>query len=139
MVSQQTTATALLGNIPRLVDDYVNSPLNHKIKAKEIKEAIFEMGGSKAPSLDGFLGCCFQSFWEILTKDIVATIQDFQVMKIMTKDVNSTFLALIPKDLDAFSFGKFHPISLCNFIYKIIAKVLANKIKVILPRIISPN
>lgn len=57
----------------------------------------------------------------------------------MPKDVNSTFIALIPKMLKAKSFANFKLISLCNFLYKIIAKVMANRLRTILPRIINPN
>jgi hypothetical protein len=53
--------------------------------------------------------------------------------------INSTNIALIPKKKDLVSATEFRPISLCNVVYNIIAKVLANRLKVILPSIISPN
>lgn len=53
--------------------------------------------------------------------------------------VNDTFITLIPKVKDAQKVGDYKPISLYNVIYKLVAKVLANKLKMILPRIISPN
>ena len=52
---------------------------------------------------------------------------------------NSTFLALIPKEKDAVSFDRFRPISLCNIGYKIITKIMAKRLKDILPRIIPEN
>lgn len=106
---------------------------------KEIKVVAFYMGGSKAPSPNGISGYFFQTLWEIISKEVMMTIQDFQYTKSMLKDVKSTFLALIPKDSNAISFSKFRSINLCNFLYKIIAKVLANRVKEILPWIISPN
>jgi hypothetical protein len=50
----------------------------------------------------------------------------------------ATNIALIPKGSSSTSVSEFKPISLCNVIYKIIAKVLANKLKVVLPNVISP-
>lgn len=52
---------------------------------------------------------------------------------------NSSFLALIPKETSASTFIIFRPISLCNYSYKIITKIMANRIKATLPDIISEN
>ena len=54
-------------------------------------------------------------------------------------NTNSIFLALIPKDVNPTSFARFHPISLCNVSYKIISKIIANRLKPLLPLLISPN
>ena len=51
---------------------------------------------------------------------------------------NSTFLALIPKEFNPTSFDRFQPISLCNASYKILAKLLANRLKPLLGTLISP-
>ena len=50
---------------------------------------------------------------------------------------NSTFIALIPKSDNASSLNEFRPISLCNCVYKIISKVIAKRLKVILSAQIS--
>jgi len=52
--------------------------------------------------------------------------------------INSTFLALIPKETNPGSFDRYRPISLCNSSYKIVAKLLANRIKPLLQKLISP-
>lgn len=70
---------------------------------------------------------------------VVATVKDFQFSKFMPHDVNSTLISLIPKVKQMVSFSNFRPISLCNFLYKIVAKVLANRMETILPLIINPN
>ena len=57
---------------------------------------------------------------------------------VIDKKLSSTFIALIPKVKNLISITDFRPISLCNVIYKIISKVLANRLKIILPHIISP-
>jgi hypothetical protein len=57
---------------------------------------------------------------------------------VIDKALNSTYIALIPKVRNPTSVTDFRPISLCNVIYKIISKVLANRLKTLLPHIISP-
>ena len=52
---------------------------------------------------------------------------------------NETIIALIPKVQCLERVTDLHPISLCNVVYKLISKVLANRLKKILPKIISPN
>jgi hypothetical protein len=57
---------------------------------------------------------------------------------VLDNDLNSTYIALIPKIKNPTCVTEFRPISLCNVLYKIISKVLANRLRVILPHIISP-
>jgi hypothetical protein len=56
----------------------------------------------------------------------------------LANEQNHTFLTLIPKQKEAHSVNQFRPINLCNISYKIIAKILANRLKTTLHKIISP-
>lgn len=53
--------------------------------------------------------------------------------------VNDTYITLIPKVKSAKIVREFKPISLCNVSYEIAAKILANRLKVILPNLISSS
>jgi len=57
----------------------------------------------------------------------------------MGENAKSSHLALIPKDPNPLSFEHFRPISLCNVSYKIITKILENRLKKLLPYLISEN
>ena len=66
-------------------------------------------------------------------------IKGFQKKAKVGGSTNSTFLALIPNEVNQVSFDRFRPISLCNFSYKIISKLLKNRIKPLLENLISSN
>ena len=70
-------------------------------------------------------------------EDVVKVVQELFGARSILKEINSTFLVLIPKSLGANSLDKFRPISLCNSFYKIILKVLTSRMLKILPLIIS--
>jgi hypothetical protein len=57
----------------------------------------------------------------------------------LDESINATYIALIPKMINPTKVSDYRPISLCNVFYKILSKVLANRLKVILPHLISKN
>ena len=73
----------------------------------------------------------------MLKKDIMAVFTDFHARGKFEKSLNSTFISLIPKVPGATDLGDFRPISLVGGIYKIISKVLANRLRLVMSRIIS--
>lgn len=66
-------------------------------------------------------------FWEVVQKDVIKAIQEFFEAKSLLKEINATFLMLIPKVSGADSLDLFKPISLCNSFYKIISKILTSR------------
>lgn len=95
------------------------------------------MPNGKAPGPDGFTIDFFKFCWPILKNNVHALVQESKTQKLVLKALNATFLTLIPKGDSADSPDKFSPIALCNVVYKIISKVLANRLKFFLPLLIS--
>ena len=97
------------------------------------------MGPTKAPGLDGMNALFFQKFWHVVGEAVVTVVLDFLNDGIMLPALNHTNIVLIHKVKNPEMMSDFRPISLCNVFYKIISKVLANKLKQVLPEIISPT
>lgn len=88
---------------------------------------------------DGFPAHFYQSHWPIIHKDVCYFVLNVLNNQETLDLVNSTYITFIPKVKNASKVGGFQPISLCNIIYKIFAKVLTNRLKSIIPSIISPT
>jgi hypothetical protein len=130
---------SLLQNIPSKISQEDNYMINQEVTEKELHEALFQLHPDKAPGPDGFTAHFYQKCWHIIKRDLLRMVQYVQKSAKIGGNTNSTFLALIPKDLNPSSFNRFRPISLCNVSYKIIAKIIANRIKPLLHKLISPN
>ena len=122
----------------KLTDD-MQEVLSRPYSSEEVKVALFQMGPTKAPGPDGMNALFYQKFWHIVGNKVTDAVLDFLHSGNMEPDINYTHIVLIPKIKKPEKMADFRPISLCNVIYKIISKVLANRLKLILPQIISPS
>ena len=117
----------------------MNNLLLHPFSSTEIREALFQMHPTKAPGPDGMNALFYQKFWHIMGHDVSEAILEFLHSGQMLKSINYTHIALIPKLKAPDTMTQFRPISLCNVLYKIISKVLANRLKTVLNHVISGN
>jgi hypothetical protein len=79
----------------------------------------------------------FSSFFDLVSKDLVQMVEESRRYGNIPGCLNSTFLALIPKENNLTTFGDYRPISLCNLCYKLISKVISNRIKPIMSHMLS--
>ena len=103
--------------------------LSSDVTVDEIKIAVFQMGPTKAPRPDGMNAFFYQKFWHIVGENVVNAMLDYLHSGVMGLNINHTNIVLIPKIKSTERMSDFRPISLCNVIYKIISKVLANRLK----------
>jgi hypothetical protein len=122
---------------PSKVENHQNR-LTSNIGFMECKKALFEMGPYKAPGEDGYPTLFFQHCWDTIANSLFRYVNQVWVNPSLISVINNTLLVMIPK-IDKPEFvSQFRPIYLCNVVYKIISKVIVNKIKPLLNEIISP-
>ncbi|GJY53365.1 RNA-directed DNA polymerase, eukaryota, reverse transcriptase zinc-binding domain protein [Tanacetum coccineum] len=122
-------------NLFETLSEYDISILDAPFSCEEIKEAIWNCGGSKGP--DGFTFKFIKHHWDILCSDFINMVKRFEIDGHIPKGCNSSFIALVPKKDDPLDINDFRPISLIGCQYQVITKVLANRIIQVVHSVIS--
>jgi hypothetical protein len=104
---------------------------------EEIHEVLKGFVKDKSLGPDGWTVKFFIQFFDLVGEDLLEAVEESRQRGEVIRSLNSTFLALIPKVNNPTSFGDYRPIALCNLCYKIIAKLIANRIRPILSRSLS--
>lgn len=117
----------------------MNDNLQKGFTNAEIKLALNQMAPLKSLELYGFEAYFFQSYWSLVGDEVSKLTLDLLNGGQLNKAINSTYIVLIPKIKNPMEVRDYRPISLCNVLYKIIAKTHANRLKKVLPEVISSN
>ena len=137
--SQPRNFSDIMDVVQPSVTEDMNTQLLRPFLREEVEVAIKEMKPTTAPGPDGMPPLFYQSFWSLIGEDICSTVLDCLNNCKIPKEINSTNITLIPKVKSPELISDFRPISLCNVVYKIVSKVLANRLKAIFPHVISEN
>ena len=127
----------VLDVIPLSISYDDNALLTAPFVKEEFKEAIFSMHPDKCSGPDGYNPGFYQHFWHMCSDDIFKDCCSWLEVGHFPASLNTTNIALIPKGASQTTMKDWRPIALCNVLYKIIAKVLANRLKRVLPKCIS--
>ena len=103
----------------------------------EVKAAVWDCDSFKSPGPDGINFGFIKDFWSEMSGDIMRFIGEFHRNGKLTKGINCTFIALIPKVESPQKLNDFQPISLVGSLYKILAKLLANRLQRVLAKVVS--
>ncbi|KAM0042735.1 putative RNA-directed DNA polymerase [Helianthus debilis subsp. tardiflorus] len=113
--------------------------LTGKFSRVEIKQAIIDCGSEKAPGPDGFNMKFIKRFWNHFEEDFVQIFENFYDTGGFSIGCSSSFISLIPKVKDPQGLNDYRPINLVGIYNKAISKVLANRLKSVIGKVISIN
>ena len=121
------------------VDLEMNNHLDKPFTEEEITTSLFQMCLIKALGPDGLPATLFQKHWGSVKRGVISTCLHILNDRGTISPLNHTHIVLIPKTQKPQRVTDFRPIGLCNVIYKIVAKTIANKLKHILHQVKSPT
>ena len=138
----QTGSPNISKNLENLIEPCISNIENEELcrvpTRDEIRKIIFKMKSLKALRLDGFPALFYKHYWEIVGDQIVTATQSFFRDGRLLNEFNQTFISLIPKKKGACNFNQFWPISLCNVCYKVISKIIVNRLRPVLSKMVDP-
>ncbi|GAB2279563.1 hypothetical protein Dimus_039359 [Dionaea muscipula] len=111
--------------------------LINKFNAADIRHALGAIQEEKTPGMDGYTSLFFKRPWGIIGEDVTEAILGFFYNGCLLKEINTTILHLIPKHDHALRPSEFRPITCCSTLYKIIAKMLFNRLAEVLPTLVD--
>ena len=127
----------VLEGVKKIVTTDMNEELLKPYSKDEVEAAIRQMAPSKTLGPDGMPPLFYQTFWQSIGVEVSDTVLSCLNSGTLLKSINHTFITLIPKVSNPKNVSEFKPISLCNVLYKILNKVIANRLKPILNSIVS--
>ncbi|XP_059291469.1 uncharacterized protein LOC132044948 [Lycium ferocissimum] len=128
---------SLLQHVPNMFTQEENQVLTSMPTLEDVKKAIFDLSGDSSGGPDGMIGAFYQVCWDIVGADVYNVVKVFFEEQTLPKSIAHTNLVLIPKNNNVETFADMRPISLSNFINKVISRVVQNKLENILPSLIS--
>ena len=108
--------------MPNKLTYEMQQTLTSDFTADEIKDALFQMGPTKASEPDGMNALFFQKFWHIVGTIVVNAVLEYFNYGIMNPNINHTHIVLIPKIKSPEKMSDFRPISLCNLFTRLSPK-----------------
>ena len=135
--SQPHDLDRILDGVDEVVTDEMRTDLARAYTSEEVDAAIKEMALLTAPGPDVMPPLFFQTYWTDIGTDVHQAVLSCLNLGAILKSINHTFITLIPKVNNLEKVFDFRPISLCNVIYKIMSKVIANHLKPMLNSIVS--
>lgn len=137
-INRSNAIEKITRHIPKLIIEEHNQLLLRPIELQEVEAAVYQLKDGKALGPNGFTSNFFHKFWDLIKMEVWQLVEESRYLRWMFPGINATFITLIPKEAQPNTPDKYRPVALSNIIYKIVSKIIASRLKVLLPLIISP-
>ena len=121
------------------INEEMNAWLETEYIRDEVEQALKQMEPLKALGPDGFATAVFPKLLAGCGDDVSQAVLYCLNTSSFPSSINHTFITLIPKEKSPTQVFEYRPISLCNILYKLVSKVVANRLKQVLPNLISES
>ena len=108
-----------------------------EVTKEELKAILHSFQKDKIPRPDGWTVEFLLASYDIIGHDLLHLVEETRINGLLHHPLNSTFLSLIPKKDKPEILEDYRPISLCNITYKVVIKIIAQRLKKVLSKIIS--
>ena len=129
----------VLSKVRKIFSSSHNEDLLRPFDQREVKSALFSMFGEKSLSPYSLNPGFFQHYWELVKSDVTNFCLSCLNDMCFPDGLNSTAIVLIHKKNNPENLSDLRLIALCNMIYKIMAKMLANRMKGMMNELISTS
>lgn len=126
-------------NFPNRITREMNESLTASVSVEEVKDAEMSVNGGSAPGEDGLTRSFYHRYWHIVGSTITKEVLQFFQSAVIPEVWNHTQISLIPKVTSPVRMQDMRPISLCGVQYKVISKILCNRLKRFLPEVFLEN
>ena len=111
--------------------------LLEEVSKEELKATLNSFQKDKISGPDGWTVEFFLASYDTVGPNLLQLVQETRVNGVLHLPLNTTFLALIPKKDNPEILEDYRPISLCNITYKVITKIIAQRFRKVISRLIS--
>lgn len=119
------------------LDSNDNARLSYPVTPIEVWNCMKNIQPYKAPGPDGIQAIFYQKHWNVVSEEICSFVQNCFITSTVPEEVNKTLVSLIPKVDNPDSIKMFRPISLCNVVYKVISKIIVDRLYPLLTRLLA--
>ena len=128
---------SFINSIERQISDIDNEMINKEVELSECKRVLNSVECNKSPGIDGLPYEFYQTFWDLIKNEFIRVIAIMKNTLVLSESQNLAVITLQPKDGDTKKLVNWRPISLMCCDYKILSKIIANRLRFIIPDAIS--